>query len=208
MLSALTILGAGGFAEQVAWVVQRQASMNVIAFVDELRSDAGDIDGVPILQSLDDLVRDPGDYHLLSAVGHPDVRRRWADAYEVSHRFATIIDPSAAMAPNVSVGHGSVIMPGGVCSTRVKIGRHTLLGFNVSLSHDSEVGDFTHLAGGVILNGRVTVGDGCRIGAGAILLPDIKVGNNAVIGAGAVVTENVADGETVAGVPARPLKRS
>ncbi len=52
------------------------------------------------------------------------------------------------------------------------------------------------------------IGDRSRIGAGAILVAPVNVGQDAVIGANAVVTRNqdVADGQTVVGVPARPLK--
>lgn len=43
------------------------------------------------------------------------------------------------------------------------------------------------------------------IGSGAVILPGIVIGRGARIGAGAVVTRDVADGEVVAGVPARAL---
>ena len=54
------------------------------------------------------------------------------------------------------------------------------------------------------------IGDRSRIGAGAILVAPVSIGQEAVIGANAVVTRNqdVADGQTVVGVPARPLKPS
>ena len=53
------------------------------------------------------------------------------------------------------------------------------------------------------------IGDRSRIGAGAILVAPVSVGQDAVIGANAVVTRNqdVADGQTVVGVPARPVTR-
>jgi bifunctional UDP-N-acetylglucosamine pyrophosphorylase / glucosamine-1-phosphate N-acetyltransferase len=54
------------------------------------------------------------------------------------------------------------------------------------------------------------IGDRSRIGAGAILVAPVSIGQEAVIGANAVVTRNqdVADGQTVVGVPARPLEPS
>jgi len=48
---------------------------------------------------------------------------------------------------------------------------------------------------------------GASIGSGAVLLCGITVGENALIGAGSVVTRDVPAGATVAGNPARLVKR-
>jgi acetyltransferase-like isoleucine patch superfamily enzyme len=48
---------------------------------------------------------------------------------------------------------------------------------------------------------------GASIGSGATLLGGITVGENAIVGAGRVVTKNVPPNTTVAGNPARVLKR-
>lgn len=47
------------------------------------------------------------------------------------------------------------------------------------------------------------VGFRAAIGTGAVVLPGVTIGARAVIGAGAVVVRDVAEGETVWGVPAR-----
>jgi len=54
----------------------------------------------------------------------------------------------------------------------------------------------------------IRIGNHVWIGGGAILLPGITVGDGAIIGAGSVVTRDVSRGETVAGNPARLLKRA
>ena len=54
--------------------------------------------------------------------------------------------------------------------------------------------------------GRVTLGDGCIIGAGSMLRPGITVGKGAQVCGMSAVTRSVADGATVFGVPARPLR--
>ena len=48
---------------------------------------------------------------------------------------------------------------------------------------------------------------GASIGSGAVIMCGVTIGPRATIGAGAVVTTDVAEGETVAGVPARVLQR-
>jgi acetyltransferase-like isoleucine patch superfamily enzyme len=53
----------------------------------------------------------------------------------------------------------------------------------------------------------VVVRRGADIGTGAVLLPGVTVGENAIVGAGAVVTEDVPDHTTVAGVPARVIRK-
>jgi acetyltransferase-like isoleucine patch superfamily enzyme len=71
----------------------------------------------------------------------------------------------------------------------------------------------THMSVGHSRCGRprraapVVIGDDAYIGAQAMLMPGVRVGAAAVVGAGAVVTHDVADGATVAGVPARPIAR-
>jgi len=50
---------------------------------------------------------------------------------------------------------------------------------------------------------RTLVERGAALGSGAVVLGGIRIGAGALVGAGAVVTQDVAPGETVAGVPAR-----
>ncbi len=50
---------------------------------------------------------------------------------------------------------------------------------------------------------RTVVEHGAALGSGAVVLSGIRIGAGALVGAGAVVTQDVAPGETVAGVPAR-----
>ena len=45
------------------------------------------------------------------------------------------------------------------------------------------------------------------IGYQAIVLPNVTIGPNAIVAAGSVVTKDVAPGDIVAGVPARPIGR-
>lgn len=54
----------------------------------------------------------------------------------------------------------------------------------------------------------VVIGDYVTIYANATILPGVAIGNRARIGAGAVVTHDVEEGQTVVGIPAKPIERS
>jgi serine O-acetyltransferase len=57
----------------------------------------------------------------------------------------------------------------------------------------------------VTLAGPIELGYHVDIGAGAKIIGPLKIGNHVRIGANAVVTHDVAEGETVVGIPARSI---
>jgi len=55
--------------------------------------------------------------------------------------------------------------------------------------------------------GKIDIRDNVFIGFNAIILPNVTIGPNAIVAAGAVVTKDVAEGDIVAGIPAKPIGR-
>jgi bifunctional UDP-N-acetylglucosamine pyrophosphorylase/glucosamine-1-phosphate N-acetyltransferase len=89
------------------------------------------------------------------------------------------------LAPGVKMGHMSYI-------GNAKIGENVNIG----------AGTITCNYDGVNKN-PTEIGENTFIGSDTMLVAPLKIGKNAKTGAGAVVTHDVADGEVVAGVPAR-----
>ncbi len=98
------------------------------------------------------------------------------------------------------------------------IGHHIFMdhAMGIVIGETAVVGDYVTIFHGVTLGGtskdkgakrHPSVGNHVTIGAGATLLGPIFVGNGAKIGAGAVVLQDVPEGATAVGVPARIIER-
>lgn len=98
-----------------------------------------------------------------------------------------------------------------------KIGRRLVIdhGLGVVIGETAELGDDVYLYHQVTLGGtstaegkrHPTLGNQVIVGAGAKILGAINVGDGARVGANAVVVKDVAPGQTVVGIPARPVER-
>jgi maltose O-acetyltransferase len=88
----------------------------------------------------------------------------------------------------------------------IHIGARTLLGPNVQIYCAEHHKDGGERAAGLEIARPVHIGEHVWIGGGAIILAGVRIGAGAIIGAGAVVTHDVAEGATVVGNPARPIR--
>ncbi len=212
-LVGLVIIGAGGFGREVADVAQARegatASMRLLGFVDDGTPDDTLLrrQGVPLLGTTAELAR-WSTSRFVVAIADPAVRRRLdAVALAAGLEPASLLHPTAVLGSDLRLGPGLIMAAHTSITTNVDVGRHVHMDRNVTVGHDSTLGDYVTLHPGATLSGNVTVGDGATIGSNAVVLPGVSLGAGVTVGAGAAVLSDVGDGETVAGVPARRLRR-
>lgn len=193
------VMGAGGHSREAADLVVA-CGHEVAGFTDDTLAGVHHPTGLAISVDLASIEADA----VTVAVGDPESRARLLERAQ-GRLMPALVHPSACVSPHVEIGEGVQVMQNVVVSAAATIGPNVILNVGCFVAHDCHVGAHTHVAPGVLMSGGSWVGERCTIGAGAILLPGVHVGTGCTVGAGAVVTADVASGETVVGVPARPL---
>ena len=113
------------------------------------------------------------------------------------------VGPFVEIQKNVVVGKNSRISSHGFICEGVSVGEDVFVGHGVMFIND--LFDSPNIKKWKMK--KTIVEDNVRIGSNATILP-VRLGKNSVIGAGAVVTRNVPKDTTVAGNPARVLKKA
>jgi len=138
----------------------------------------------------------------------------------------TIIESDVEIGPSCRIGPFARLRPGVRLAERVEVGNfvelvRTSVGRGTRIKHhtylgDAVVGKDVNIGAGTITANydgkkkhKTVIGDGSFIGIGARLVAPVKIGRGATLGAGCVVLKNrnVPAGATVAGVPARVIKK-
>jgi sugar O-acyltransferase (sialic acid O-acetyltransferase NeuD family) len=208
-MKGLLIAGAGGHGKVVAEAAKATGQWEHIAFVDDGLAHATDVLGLPVLGSIDDASRFSSEYaDAVVAIGNASVRLQVMDRLR-SQRFGlpVVIHPAAWVSPSALLGDGTVVFAMATINASAVIGRGGIVNTGATIDHDCRLGEAVHVCPGAHIAGDVSLGDVSWVGIGASVVNGLVIGKDVIIGAGAAVVSNVENGVTVAGVPAKVIKR-
>ncbi|MFJ9151204.1 acetyltransferase [Streptomyces sp. NPDC102270] len=209
-MTALVIVGAGGFARETAQAVADTGAFELLGHLDDNAGLHGtDVAGVPVLGSCE-LVHELPEARVVICVGNPRdyaARARLVRRLALpEERYATVVHPTAVVSADSGIGPGSVLLAHCVLTAAVRVGAHVAVMPQVVLTHDDVVEDYATLTSGVRLGGGVRLERGAYVGSGALVREGATVGAWSQIGMGSAVLDDVPPGEVWVGSPARRLR--
>jgi sugar O-acyltransferase (sialic acid O-acetyltransferase NeuD family) len=206
MKKPLIIYGAGGLGREILSML-RNSEWEVIGFIDDEQQAGSLVSGMKVLGGLSYANDLKENIDMVIGVGDPSSRREITS--RITNRriaYPSLIHPSVIIqSPSVRVGEGSVLCAGSILTTDITIGSHVLVNLKCTIGHDTSIGSYSAVMPDVNIAGNVQIGEAVLLGSGTNILNKVRIGNGATVGMGAVVIRDVADGDTVAGVPAKRI---
>jgi len=212
----LLIIGGEGNGSIVAACVEdmrKQGDMRyqVAGFLNDAVAKGTMIDGFPVVGNTSEVLRFVEEGYFFSyailMIGKGPVREKVFRSLHIPReRLAIIVHSSAFVGHNATLEPGVFVMAHSYIGPGAVIGECCTLKAHASVSHHVKLGALTHVSVGAIVGAYVEVGKAADISMGARVLEKRNVGDFAVVGASALVTNNVPEGDVVAGVPAHRLR--
>lgn len=208
-MKKIYIIGAGGFAREVAWLIEdineKNPTWKIMGFIDENEDNIGkELNGYKVLGNLEYLNKQERAYVTI-AIGTGEIRENISSKIE-KHEYPILIHPSVIISKLVNIGKGTIICAGSIVTTNIEIENHVIINLDCTIGHDVNLKNYTTILPSVNISGNVTVGERTMMGTGSAIIQGLNVGRDTIIGAGAIVVKNIPDNCTAVGNPAKPIK--
>ena len=204
-MNTLIIIGAGGHGKVVADAAACADYWKEIVFADKRYPDLSSAGHWPVINDHDDLdkfEKNACDY--IVAVGDNNIRLKLHNELKnKGFNLVNVIHPAAEISDYAELGVGNAVMVNAVINVDTKIGDACIINTAATVDHDCIIGDGVHISPGAHLAGQVEVGKYSWIGIGATVKQLVVIGENATLGAGSVAIEDIPDGKTAVGIPAK-----
>ena len=202
----LVIVGNGGFAKEVKWLVDRinakNPTWNFLGFIDT------DINNSNVIGDDNYVMNYHKELYVAIAIGTSIIRERIYNKYKANSniKFANLIDPNVIMSDRISFGEGNIVCAGTIITVDIAIGNCNIINLDCTIAHDDVIENFVTVNPSVNVSGNVKLSSCCNIGTGTKIIQGLVIGDRSIVGAGAVVNRDIPENCTAVGVPAKVIK--
>lgn len=213
-MEPIILLGGGGHCKSVIDTILSSNLYEVVGVID-IKEKIGQniLNDIKIIDSDENLYKYKAEnvknaFVTVGSIGNPKVRiKLYEKAKKIGFEFPNIIDKTAIISTNITIGQGIFIGKGAIVNAGTIIGDNCIINTGSIIEHDCYVDDFAHISPNATLCGGVKVGKNVHVGANSTIIQYKNIGVNAIIGAGSVVTKDIKDNITAYGNPCREAVR-
>lgn len=208
----IAIIGTGGMAREVRWVIEDLNSVedmwNILGWVSK-EEPGSMVAGLPVLGDDDWLLAHDKPIDVALSVGSGSLRKKIVSYLRQNEKisFPSIIARSAEVSNYVKLGEGAIIMNKSLLTVDIEVGDFFLCNYGCTVGHDCKFEDYVTLNPGARISGAVHMEECSTVGVGASIIQGLSIGKNSFVGAGAAVIRDIGDNCTAVGVPAKPLEK-
>ncbi|WP_407483444.1 transferase [Elizabethkingia meningoseptica] len=104
---------------------------------------------------------------IVICIGNNEIRKKISR--EVTHRFATLIHPTAVLANDIEIGKGTVVLANAVLQAGSKIGEHVIINANTTIDHDVIIEDFVSIYPNSYIGGEACITESKSVGPNIVI---------------------------------------
>lgn len=185
----IILVGFGGHAKSVADCIERQGIYRIVGYTDfcEHESKYTYLGSDEVLQDY----FNKGVKRIALGIGYlgtGELRQRiYNHLKDIGFSFPIIMDPSAIVSENATIGEGTFIGKNAVINSEANIGKMVIINSMALVEHECIVADFAHVAVSAVLCGQVEIGEAAFIGANSTVIQCKIIEPRRIIPAGMII---------------------
>ena len=209
-MKQLIIIGAGGMGRTIYDMAIEnrgyQSDFVIKGFIDDNTHQLDNFENYPsIVGTISEYIPQEDDIFICS-IGGESRRACMEMIINRGGDFITMIHPTSRIGTNVHIGKGSYIGAYTIIAADAYIDDYNFIQSHVIVGHDCKIGMWNRIDSYVMLVGATEIGTECMLHTRCMISHNVHIGNGVHVGAGSLVINDVENGTTVFGSPARRIK--